>query len=153
METHRQFRLSSNWTLFLKIFLPTFWAVFFGLIILTTFLVDPEENIFLGNPTARLIGVLFFVLFFIILYITIMQLKRVDIDKDYIYISNYFKTYRYKLIDIKQIKEVDFTLFLVLKVVLHQKGAFGQKMPFILNKPTFDDFLSHHPECHQYFNT
>lgn len=113
--------------------------------------MDPEDNPFFGNTVVRfslLLGYLFFLVLFLL---TIMRLKRVDADRDNLYISNYFKTYRYQLSDIKSIKEVDFGVVLVLKIILKQSGAFGSKIPFILNKPTFDDFITNHPECGEYF--
>ncbi len=149
----KQYRLSSNLTLFLKIFLPTFWIVFFGTITVGLFLIEPQDNPFLGNNSVRfsvLGGYVFFLLIFIR---TVMRLKRVDADQQHIYVSNYFKTYRYLLEDIETIEELDFGVILVLKIILKQEGAFGAKIPFILNKPTFDDFIEHHPECGQYFVT
>lgn len=147
----KQYRLSSNSTLFLKIVLPTVWMVFFVLLMVVMFLVEPEDNPFMTNPFVRY-GILFgFLFIFFIAYRTILRLKRVDADKDHIFVSNYFKTYRYKLKDIKTIEEVDFGLFLVLSIVLHQEGKFGRNIPFLLNRPTFDDFIQSHPECGEYF--
>ncbi len=149
----KQFRLSSNWTLVLKVFFPTFWIVFFGLLTLSLFIADPEDNLFPGNVTAKLIFTAIFLVFLLVLFLTVMSLKRVDADEEYIYVSNYFKTYRYKLQDIKAVKEIDFGLALILRSELHQKGAFGKKFSYLLNKATFDDYLLHYPECHEYFPT
>lgn len=147
----KQFRLSSNATLFLRIVIPTFWIVFFGLLIVAILLFDPEDNPFMNNPIVKYSLASGFLIFLFIMYRTIMQLKRVDADKEHLYVSNYFKTYRYKLHDIETIKEIDFGAFIIVRIVLKQKGAFGDTIPFLLNKPTFDDFIHHHPECGQYF--
>ena len=137
--------------MYLKIILPTFWIVFFGLLTAALFLVEAEDNPFLTNPVVRYGLVIGFFTFLLIFYRTIMRLMRVDADRDHLYVSNYFKTYRYKLQDIKTIKEVDFGPVLVLRIILKQAGAFGDTIPFILNRPTFDDFIAHHPECGEYF--
>lgn len=149
----KQYRLSSNLTLFLKIFLPTFWIVFFGMIVLGMFILDPEDNPFLGNPIVKSSLLVGYLLFLLIFYKTIMTLKRVDADREYLYVSNYFKTYRYQLSDIQTIEEIDFGVVLILKVILKNQGAFGDKIPFILNRPTFDDYIENHPESSVYFQS
>jgi len=36
-------RLSSNWTLILKLFVPVFWLMFFGALTFAAFITDPIE--------------------------------------------------------------------------------------------------------------
>jgi hypothetical protein len=153
MDKIKQYRLSSNWTMFLKLFFPTFWGVFFGMLLLAIFVSNTEDSAFLSSTLVKFSILGFVLLFAAIFYLTILKLKRVDADANHIYVSNYFKTYRYKLVDMAKVKEIDFGLFLVLKVELKQVGAFGKSFVFILSKATFDDFLDKHPECHIYFDT
>ncbi len=145
------FRLSSNATLVLKIFIPTFWTVFFGMLVLAIFISDHEDILLLNNPYVKYGSLAFFVCFFTLFYFTIMTLKRVDIDQNNIYISNYFKTYRYPFKDILRTKEIDFALFTVLKTELKNKGSLGKKFTYILNKASFNHYLSKYPENAKYF--
>jgi len=144
-------RLSSNATLVLKIFLPTFWIVFFGLLVIAIFVSDSEDILLLNNPYLKYGSVAFFLLFFCLFYFTIMSLKRVDIDQKHLYVSNYFKTFRYALDDIQKNKEIDFGIFTILRTELKNKGSFGRKFIYILNKSTFDEYLKIFPENVKYF--
>ena len=85
-------RISSNWTLFLKIFLPTFWFVFYGAIVIALFVASENQ---MAISMSMKIGVLVFYLSgSLVLYYTFMDLKRVEYDKDFLYVTNYFKTVR-----------------------------------------------------------
>lgn len=148
---NKTYRLSHNATLFLKIFFPTFWIVFFGLLIAAIFVVGGDELPVLASSVVKYPILVFFLVFLLLFYVTIMSLKRVDADGEYLYVSNYFKTYRYKLVDLDYTKESNFGLTNVIKIYLKEKGSFGKSMFFILNRPTFDDYLSHFPENHVYF--
>lgn len=140
--------ISSNLTLFLKIFLPTFWMVFFGLFTIGSFVKD----IYVGglSPSIfRLACLLFFLLGLSLLYFTFMQLKRVDMDNEYMYVSNYFKTVRYPYSAVEKIVERDFLLFHNVYVYFKQSGFFGQKIVFLSRDKKLTRFLSSHPDAAQ----
>lgn len=140
-------RISSNATLFLKIFLPTFWMVFFGLFTGAIWLSDAP---FFGEiPALQMklgIGV-FFLLGSSLLYFTFMQLKRIEADGLYLYVSNYFKTYRYLLHDIERISERDMTLLHLVNVHLRAPGRFGRRLSFLLDESMLRDYLEQYPEA------
>ena len=139
-------RLSTSATLFLKIFLPTFWIVFFGL--MTVFLV------FSGSGTSSLVGnwifkgsfLLFYAVGILILYVTLLQLKRVEYDDDYLYVTNFFKTFRYPFHNIEKMVESNFLLFYTVRVVFKEPGTFGKKIVFIESRQKFEDFIKSKPE-------
>ncbi len=147
----KTFRLSSNITLFLKIFLPTFWIVFFGMFCIMAIVIPEETMPFFRQTTVRISILALFFVFFLLFYFTIMSLKRVDASKEHIYISNYFKSYRYKLEDIETTKELDFGIINVVRLVLKEKGKMGRKPFFLLNAATFNAYLEKYPENFQYF--
>lgn len=151
VERVKTFRLSSNSTLVLKIFFPTFWIVFFGLFVFATFTISEDVSPFLNRSIVKWSILGFFLCFLAIFYFTIMSLKRVDADKTYIYISNYFKSYRYKLSDIAHTKETNFGLFVIVYIHLKSKGSLGKRPFFVLNKATFQHYLKTHPENYEYF--
>ena len=139
-------RVSTNMTLFLKLFLPIFWLVFFGSFMVAFWVVDEVasgmvtiENLRIGSTTFWLFGALFF-------YFTVIQLKRVEMDKDFIYVSNYVKTARYPYHQIEKIIEKDFALFHTVHIHLKEKGTLGKKITFIPSRFRFQSFLNEHPE-------
>lgn len=140
-------RISSNATLFLKIFIPTIWTVFFGAFSLAVWMVDdvpyfgpvPAFWMKLGLAVFLLMGVGFF-------YATFLKLKRVELDELYVYASNYLKTYRYPYHNVEKITERDLVLFHIVRIHLKVPGNFGKKLVFLLDEAMFKDFLSKYPE-------
>lgn len=141
------YRISSNWTLFLKIFLPTFWLVFFGAFAIAVQLV--EAPVFGSIPAwAFKIGTaVFFLLGTAILYFTLMQLLRVDLDENHLYVSNYFKTYRYPFSSIESIRIRDFGIFHLVRINLKGRGHFGSCITFLLDDSMLSAFLEKYPEA------
>lgn len=139
-------RISSNATLFLKIFFPTFWIVFFGVFALAISRLDATH---FGSAPAFWVK-LGFIAFFLagtaLLYLTLMKLKRVELDELYVYASNYFKTYRYPYHNVKKITERDMGLFHLVQIHLRTPGHFGKKITFLLDERMLRDFLEKHPE-------
>ena len=83
-------RVSSNLTLFFKMFLPTMWIVFFGTFGLAIFVTDSSQIPLLTSTTFKYSFLIFYLLFFGILYYTLIPLKRVEMGKEYYIVSNNF---------------------------------------------------------------
>lgn len=139
-------RISSNWTLFLKVFFPTAWITFFSLLTIAVIFSGPGTLPFGGGIGFKITFVIGFLLFFAFLYFTVMKLKRVDFGEDGLYISNYIKTYRYAFNDIDLIDETNMLLFTLGKIVLKEKGSFGKKIFFLISPVHFKDILEKYPE-------
>jgi hypothetical protein len=137
--------ISTNLTLFLKIFIPVFWMVFFGAFTMGTFIKDIPVGPFLPE-TFRWVALVFFITGTVFLYFTLMQLKRVEMDPDYMYVSNYFKTLRYPYPSIDKIKERDWLLFHTVHVRLRERGSFGQDIVFLCRGKKLTRYLNKHPE-------
>lgn len=114
-----------------KIFIPIFYSTFFGLLTLTSFILEPEDIPLLANPVSRTILFTSYVLTCTLIYFTIFDLKRVEIDEENIYISNYIHTYRYKREDIDNIDTKDFYLFKLSTIIMKTKTKMGRKIRFI----------------------
>jgi len=141
--------ISSNLTLLLKIFIPTFWITFFGAFTIAS-LITPNLELGFTSTFIFRIGLTIFVLIGTsILYFTFIQLKRVDMDDEFMYVSNYFKTYRYSYPSIEKIKERDFLLFHTIHVHFKEKGEFGKKIVFLSRSDKLNRFLRKHPEVAQ----
>jgi len=139
-------RLSSNATLFLKIFLPVFWTTIITL--LTGVLWLAPEHYFSSLPLQSLrwgmllvlaAGAATFWLFF-------WPLKRVEADGEYIYLSNYFRTARYAWArDVEQLRVQPFLFFRIGILELNGIGSFGRRSYFLLSKRLLAAFRESYP--------
>jgi hypothetical protein len=124
-------RLSSNWTLFLKIFLPVFWIAFFGGFVIASYVTNNIEAPQFTNNRFRLQAIVFVlsgVLFFLF---TFFRLKRVDGGDGYIYISNYFRTFRYTVGSVEEIIIYDHIIVKAAHMKFRGRTSFGQKIIFL----------------------
>ena len=144
-------QLSSNSTLLFKIFIPTFWIVFFGAFTVSVFVMDVA---YFGNIPAFLfrIGVVTFLLLgMAILAWAFLRLKRVDADEHFFYVSNYFKSVRYPLHQIDRVEERDFGLVKSLRCYLKAPGVFGSQFTFLVSRKRLQRYLDAFPQQNQFF--
>lgn len=133
-------RLSSNLTLFLKLFLPVFWTTI--LVGLTTVAWFAPEHYFGGIPLRSLRwGMLFTLMTAVVsFWVLFWPLKRVETDGSDLYVSNYFKTARYNLRDEVVAMHERRLLLRYCTVELSGKGTFGRTFRFIVTRKQFDNF-------------
>jgi len=139
-------RLSSNATLFLKIFVPVFWTtILSGLTIVVWF---GEAKYFRGIPiTSFRWAMLFTLLMSVALFFVLFwPLKRVETDGEKIYVSNYFRTafYRWQE-DVERVTTVRILLLKITTIELNGMGSFGRKLRFIPSKKLMQSFRETHP--------
>lgn len=137
-------RLSSNLTLFFKLTIPVAWISFFGLFTLVIFIVDTTDKPLLASSYFRYGFLAFFVIFLMVIYFTIYQLKRVEHEDGYMFVTDYFKTVKFPVENIKNISMMNLGLFRVVWLHLQKKGLFGKSIPFIAKKTTFASFEANH---------
>lgn len=133
-------RLSSNWTLFLKIFLPIFWISFFGGFAIAAFVTNKSEVPFFTSKSFQLKIVLFIISGILFFAFTFFRLKRIDGEAGFIYISNYFKTYRYPVDSINEIVIYDHLVVKAAHLSFKGKTSLGSKvifLPYLINLPKF----------------
>jgi len=75
-----------------------------------------------------------------------MRLQRIELDHQFLYVSNYFKTYRYTFDSIKDLTVSDFILFRIGAISLRTRGALGRKIYFLQSRQKFDDFVRSTPD-------
>lgn len=139
-------RVSSSATLFLKFFIPTFWIVFFGAFTVALFI---SPNLHAGTIPMQYVKagiILFFLLGTATLYWALMRLKRVEMDEDFVYVTNYFKTFRYPYHNVEKMEESDYLFFRSMHIHLKEAGHFGKKITFVVSQKLMDDFLKQHPQ-------
>ncbi len=137
-------RISSNLTLFYKFFLPVFWIVFFGAVTVSIWSL-PVFFKGLSPMTIRIIATLFYLSGILFFYWATLRLHRIEMDDQYIYISNYFKNYRYPHQDVAKIVRKKRSIFPTAKIHLKNKGSLGSHISFIPASALFDDFFRNHP--------
>lgn len=139
--------VSSNATVFLKYFLPTIWFVFMGSITVFYLLLDAKQQVSspLSPYATKLLLISFLFSSLGLIYLLFGRIKRVDMDSEFLYVTNYIKTYRYTYESVKSINESNWILFKLMTIQFHQPGAFGQEINFIANYK-FMPFLEAHPE-------
>jgi hypothetical protein len=125
------FRLSSNTTIFWKLFFPTFYISFFGLLLLVSYRADPADIPLLSNIYVKSTMTIIYIAFITLMWFTIMNLKRVEEDQDYIYVTNYYNTYRYLKTDIQSIATKDYSIFKVTTLTMKDITKMGKKIRFI----------------------
>jgi len=139
-------RLSTNLTLFFKIFVPTAWASFFGLFALVIFFLNPADEPFLTSSVFKIGFLVLFIIFGTLLYFTLGSLKRVEVEGDHLFVTNYFKTIRFPLENIKRMNVTKLGFLKLVHLTLHHKGEFGNKAFFLAKKSNFSDFETQYPE-------
>ncbi len=140
-----KFQLSSNSTLFYRLFVPTLWLGFFGAFFLAIFFSEKPE---IGglNLNSLKWELLAFVLTFVVVFkFTLWKLLRIDADMEYIYVTNYFRTVRYPLQDVEKIEVSRGFIYQYGTLYLKGKGYFGQNLSFIASKPRVEKFIAAEP--------
>lgn len=140
------YRISSNLTLVLRVFLPIFWATFYGLFTLVMFISDDSTIQIFQSDLLKYTNLLFYIATLLIIYTTVFQLKRVELSEEGIYVTNYIKTFRYSYDSVESIGYENFYLYKLGFIVLKEKGYFGKRMVFLLKKKYLEEFMEKHPE-------
>lgn len=140
--------VTSSATVFWKFFFPTFWIVFFGTLTLGIIFTDIKPTGIPKNAFSILMCITL-LLGIILFYLTIIRLKKVEMDGESFYVTNYFKWYKYSYDSIDRIVEKDLVLAKVVTIKLKQKGKFGKKMFFLANHRALNEFLKENPEVTQ----
>ncbi len=135
-------RISSNLTLAFKIFFPTFWFIFMGLLTLFVLFSDPETTPLFASFEYKLLFGLLYVLFGFLIYFFFVRLMRMEVDSDNFYISNYFKTYRYKFEDVQSIEPSKLMFLNILKIKMKSKTSLGSSFRILYKKLYWEEFLS-----------
>ena len=140
------FQLSSSTTLFLKVFLPCLWLAFFGAFLITVILLD--DPYIMGFPMIFFqVGLISFLLVgFIFFYFTTFKLKRVDADETHLYVSTYFRNFRYSFESVEKVKVTNYNLLHLATLTFFEAGSFGKKIVFILSQRNLKKFLESYPE-------
>ena len=142
-------RVSTNLTLFYRFFIPIFWIVLFGSMTAAVFLSPKAAYGSIPGPQFRLGLLIFFLSGALMLFFTLLQLKRVEMDDHFVYVTNYFKNFRYPYHNIEHIHETKFFFLQLVTITLKVKGSFGKKIAFIASNRLYHSFWKEHPDLYE----
>ncbi len=138
--------VSSNWTLFLKWLLPTFWAACFGTFAVVVVFAFPFDNTGPFRPwMVKLLTVSLYLSSLFVLYLSLMRIKRVDFEDAHFYVSDYFRTYRYTYDSVEKIVLGRGLFFRYATVHFLEPSSFGKKITFLASH-RLEEFLTAFPE-------
>lgn len=123
-------RITSNWTLFWKLFIPLIystWMLAFGLALL--FADNSNFDLFFSS-TSKMIYWAVILLIISFFYFKFWTFKRIEFDEDHFYITNYFKTIRLPHAGVDRITYGSLGKH-TAKLYLKNKGYFGNKIRFV----------------------
>ena len=135
-------QLSSSLTLFWAVAVPTMWLAFFGIFTIAIYSASRPYYGFVSASVLRILIPILLIGGLALLYFTIMRFKRIDIDGEYIYATNYIKTYRYPWHNVKHIKTKKGIFFNKGIISLKAGGNFGESMPYLLSNRRWREFVN-----------
>ena len=141
-------RISSGWTLFLRIFFPVFYGVFMLTWTIATIKAGDEVSPLFASKLYQISMISFLLIGLLIVRFTVWRLRRMDIENNMIYFTDYFRTFRYSMDSIDTIKSYSIGWMKFLKVSLKEKGSLGKDMIILIEKSIWTSYWNAHPEIH-----
>lgn len=139
-------QVSSNLTLMLRLFFPVLLGVFFGALTIY-FWVD--RRAFYGpldGTAVRLAMTAFYLGMMVFFLLTVWRLRRVEMNRDWVYVTDYFRQARYPWANIAAVKETSLGIFRIVRVRFHAPGSFGESALFVASGSRWAHFKEEHPE-------
>ncbi len=139
-------RVSSQLTIVLRIVIPTVWfTAIVSTLLMLSWAVRGKAGLF-SNPYIWIGIILIIGTGFAFIRLLLWRLYRIDMDQEHLYVTNYFKTYKYPYADVVSILDVGILKSRIYRITLKSKGSFGQKIYFLASKSLWLDFVTEHPE-------
>jgi hypothetical protein len=146
-------RVSSQFTIILRVVLPTIWITsIISLVVLLSWAVQGKASIW-SHPSLWIAILVILGCGFAFIKFLLWKFYRIDLDSRSVYVSNYFKTFKYPHTDIESIKGTKFYPGHIFRITLKSKGSFGKQIYFLASRELWLDYLKEHPEFRlSYFN-
>ena len=135
-------QLSSSLTLLWVVAVPTMWGAFFGIFAIAVFFSERDYYGFVSSGMLKVLIPLVLIGGLIMWFFTIMRFKRIDLDEDFVYATNYIKTYRYPWHNVQEITTKKGLFFNKGFIGLKQGGKFGVQLPFLLSNRRWREFVA-----------
>ena len=132
-------RLSSRQTVLVKFIFPALWIPLFGFGTLSMFLNEFEGP----APPPKWIFLFAWVAGAVFVWWNGVRLKRVSVDDNFLYVSNYLKEIAIPLSDIHDVTENRWVNIHPVTILLKSSSEFGDKIVFMPTARFFAFFSSH----------
>jgi len=139
-------RLSSGWTLLLRLFIPVFYLVFMGALTGATIIQGADVSPVFGTWIYRLTMLGLLTLGVVTIRFTLWKLLRLDASSSHFFITNYFKTFRYSLESIESIQPFKLFFWTFIQIKLKERGSLGKNLYVLLERRLWVQYLDTHPE-------
>lgn len=117
------------------------WTVFFGTLCIIFWLTDDLTVGGMDLMVFRMGWTVFFLVGTLTAYFTIMRLMRVEFDGGFIYVTNYFKVFKYPMDNVDKITVNDYSVFKLVTIKLISTGYFGKKITLLASRTNFDTIV------------
>jgi hypothetical protein len=138
--------VSSRWTFLLKLALPLLWLIIMGGVTVMV-LISPLDG--LKEPfspmAAKSLVASFYLMVLILFFFMFGNCKWVGLTDKHVYVSNFFKSFKYTHESIASFEETNMLLFTKVTLHFHQPGKFGKSVSFIRSH-YWKYFLAKYPE-------
>ncbi len=135
--------LSSSQTFWIKVIFPLLWIGTFAAVTLAMFL-EPRQDGYVSPPQIKWIFLALTVAGAAFLYWTCMRLKRVRMDDQALYVSNYLREIRLPLQQVENVNENYWINLHPITIEFRSETDFGKWIVF-MPKIRWLSFWSSHP--------
>ena len=139
-------QVSSNLTLFYRLFVPVFFVVFAGALVGFLWLNPGEYYGNVRGSTLRLAATAAFVAVVLALLASVWRLRRVEMSREWVYVTDYFRQARYPWSNVARVAETPLGLVRIVRVVFHEPGSFGRSATFVASASRWRLFKDEFPE-------
>lgn len=139
-------QVSTNLTLFYRLFLPIFFGVFLGALVVFLWLHPQAYYGNLRGDYLRYGATLAFVVLVIVTLFTVWRLRRVEMNREWVYVTDFFSQARYPWAGVAQVRETSLGIFSLVHVDLRQAGSFGKTLTFLASVSRWRMFKEEHPD-------
>jgi hypothetical protein len=104
---------------------------------------EADENPVFGSWKMKGIFIIFYLLLLLLMWFTIADLKRVELEGNHLYVTNYMKTYKYTMESIAEIKSYELGIFEVVSLHMKAKTKMGKKIRFLSENKDVKKLITH----------
>ena len=139
-------QVSSNLTLMLRLFFPVLLGVFFGALTIY-FWVDARSYYGpIAGPTVRYTATALYLAMMATFFFTVWRLRRVEMNRDWVYVTDFFRQARYPWTNIAAVTETSLGFVRLVRLRFHAPGSFGESALFLASGSRWRLFKEEHPE-------
>ena len=127
----RMNQVSTNLTLFYRLFIPIFFGVFLGAFVIFLWTHPQAYYSNLKGIYLRYGMTAFYITMMVLLLASVWRLRRVEVSEDWLYVTDYFRSARYPWSNVEKLRETRIGIFTIVNVYLHAPGTFGKRVTFL----------------------